>query len=82
MNKYNVHQIAKTLDKIFTAGFTNEKKILNIQLEDLQNIPDLSAGEVNIIIKLKKAIKNKNLIAFLEESQIEKGEIKNENISI
>ena len=26
MNKYNVHQIAKTLDKIFTAGFTNEKK--------------------------------------------------------
>ena len=59
-----------------------KKKILNIQLEDLQNIPDLSAGEVNIIIKLKKAIKNKNLIAFLAESQIEKGEIKNENISI
>ena len=37
---------------------------------------------LTIIIKLKKAIKNKNIIAFLAESQMEKGETKNENISI
>jgi len=63
--KYNLSQISKTLDKLFNAGFNTEKKILAIQIEDLQKIPDISSIEMNIIVDLKKAIKSKKLIAFL-----------------
>lgn len=30
MNKYNLGQITKVLEKIFKAGFITEKEILNI----------------------------------------------------
>ena len=36
--KYNLSQITKTLDKLFTAGFVDEKSILSIQLDDLEKI--------------------------------------------
>ena len=65
MSKYSVMQIAKTLDKMFTAGFNTEKKIMAIQIEDLQLLPDITSVEMNIIIELKRAIKSKKIIAFL-----------------
>lgn len=63
--KYNLNQIMKTLEKIFSAGFNTEKKILTMKMEDLEKISNLSSNETLIIIDLKKAIKNKTLIAFL-----------------
>lgn len=63
--KYNLSQITKTLDKLFTAGFVDEKSILSIQLDDLEKIQDVSSIEITIIIDLKRAIKNKKIIAFL-----------------
>ena len=75
MVKYNFNQVTKLLEKIFKAGFTDEKSILAIQLEDLEKIPDISSCDITIIIELKKAIKTKRIIAFLsciEESKIEK----------
>ena len=59
------NQITKVLEKVFKAGFKTEKDILNIQLDDLVKISDISGPEIMIIIELKKAIKNRNLIAFL-----------------
>lgn len=75
MNKYNFNQIAKLLEKIFKAGFTDEKSILAIQLDDLEKIPDISSSDITIIIELKKAIKTKRIIAFL--SCVEETNIKN-----
>ena len=63
--KYNLSQITKTLDKLFTAGFVDEKSILSIQLDDLEKIQDVSSIEITIIIDLKRAIKNKKIIAVL-----------------
>lgn len=34
MNKYNLSQITKVLEKIFKAGFKTEKDILNIKLDE------------------------------------------------
>lgn len=72
-NKYNLSQITKTLDNLFNAGFNTEKSILAIKLEDLVKIKDITSTEITIIIDLKKAIRNKKMIAFLsreeEESQ-------------
>ena len=59
------NQITKVLEKVFKAGFKTEKDILSIQLDDLVKISDISGPEIMIIIELKKAIKNRNLIAFL-----------------
>ena len=56
------------LDKLFSAGFTTEKQILNMQLEDLSRLDNISNIEINIIIEFKKAIKNKKLVAFLSDN--------------
>lgn len=67
--KYNLNQITKTLDKLFKAGFDDEKSILAIKLDDLEKIQDVTSVEITIIIELKKAIKNKRIIAFLSCNQ-------------
>lgn len=61
----NLNQITKVLEKIFKAGFITEKDILAIQLDDLVRVPDINGNEIMIIIELKKAIKNRKIIAFL-----------------
>ena len=63
--KYTLSNITKLLEKIFNAGFIDEKGILAIQLEDLEKIPDISSTDISIIIDLKRAIKSKKLIVFL-----------------
>lgn len=64
-NKYNLSQITKTLEKLFGAGFNTDKKILAMKLEDLEKISNLTSSEMMIIIDFKRAIKNRQIIAFL-----------------
>lgn len=63
--KSNLNQITKTLDKLFSAGFNTEKKILAMKLEDLEKLDNLTSSEMMIIIDFKRSIKNKQIIAFL-----------------
>lgn len=65
MVKYNLSNITKLLEKVFNAGFVDDKTIIGIQLEDLEKIPDISPMDIKIILDLKKAIKTKKIIAFL-----------------
>ena len=62
---YSYNQITKALDKLFRAGFVEEKNILNMKLEDLLKMPDLTTIEIGIIIGFKKAIKDKSIVKFL-----------------
>ena len=64
-NKYNLGQITKTLEKLFSAGFNTDKKILAMKLEDLEKINNLTSSEMMIIIDFKRAIKNRQIISFL-----------------
>ena len=64
MAKYSLSSITKLLEKIFNAGFTDEKSILAIQLEDLDKM-NISPNEIKIILDLKKAIRSKKMIALL-----------------
>ena len=77
--KNYLNQITKTLDKLFGAGFNTEKKILAMQLEDLEKINNLTSSEMMIIIEFKRSIINKQIIAFLSGYK-EKGNDKNEKI--
>ena len=61
-NKYNLGQITKTLEKLFSAGFNTDKKILSMKLEDLGKLNNLTSVEMLIIIEFKEAIKNKKII--------------------
>lgn len=78
MNKYNLSQITKVLEKIFKAGFKTEKDILNIKLDDLTRIQDINGNKIIILLDLKKAIKNRQIIAFLSNSEETKGGKENE----
>lgn len=78
MNKYNLSQITKVLEKIFKAGFKTEKDILNIKLDDLTRIQDINGNEIIILLDLKRAIKNRQIIAFLSNSDETKGGKQNE----
>jgi hypothetical protein len=78
MNKYNLSQITKVLEKIFKAGFKTEKDILNIKLDDLTIIQDINGNEIIILLDLKRAIKNRQIIAFLSNSDETKGGKENE----
>lgn len=63
--KYNINQITKTLEKLFEAGFNTDKKILGLKLEDLENFNNLTSSEMMILIDFKKAVREKQIIAFL-----------------
>ena len=65
VNKYNLGQITKTLEKLFGAGFNTDKKILAMKLEDLEKLNNLTSSEMMIIIDFKRAIKNRQIISFL-----------------
>ena len=69
MVKYNLMQMTKALEKLFNAGYKDEKSILSLQLEDLEKLQDISVVETSIIINLKKAIKSKQIIKFLSGAE-------------
>ena len=52
MVKYNFLQITKLLEKLFKIGFKDEKSIINIGLEDLEKIPDISSTDITIILEI------------------------------
>lgn len=66
---HNLNQKFRALEKLFNAGFVDEKSILNMKLEDLLKMPNLTTIEVNIIIELKRSIKDKTIITFLSNSK-------------
>lgn len=68
MNKI-LNQKFKALDKLFEAGFTDEKSILKMQMEDFLKLSQFSTVDINLIIKFKQAIKGKNIVAFLSNNK-------------
>ncbi len=73
-DKYNLTQITKTLEKLFSAGFNTDKKIMAMKMEDLEKVSNLQANEALIIIDFKKAVKNKEITAFLSGFREKEGD--------
>lgn len=65
MNKI-LNQKFRAIDKLFEAGYTDEKSILNMKMEDLLKFNPI---DVNLIIRFKQAIKEKNIVAFLSDNK-------------
>ena len=74
--KSNITQIAKSLEKLFDAGFTDDKSILAMQIEDIQKIKGVQMQDIFTIIRFKEAIRRKQILTFLtsEESEVKESE--------
>lgn len=67
MNK-RIYRIFKVLDKLFSSGYVDEKQIIKMQMSDISKIKGgLSSKEINILIELQTAIKDKKLFNFLSD---------------
>lgn len=64
----------KVLNKIFDAGFTEEKAIAAMTMDDILSIQGITVAEIGIINDLQKSIKANKVISFLAEVRRGQGE--------
>lgn len=55
----------KVLNKIFEAGFTEEKAIASMTMDDILSMQGITVTEIGIINDLQKSIKANKVITFL-----------------
>ena len=70
-----VNQTAgKVINKVFDAGFTEEKAIAAMTMDDILSMQGITVADIALINDLQKSIKANKVISFLAEVQREKGE--------
>ena len=70
--KYSLNNIIKALDKLFKAGFIDEKSIINMKIEDLVKLNNMSGPDILVIAGFIQAIKDKKLVVFLSSDYKER----------
>ena len=55
----------KVLGKVFDAGFTNEKDISAMTMDDILLIQGITVSDIALINTLQKSIKSNKVISFL-----------------
>lgn len=60
----------KVLNKILEAGFTTEKDIVAMTMDDMLSLQGISIAEIAIINYLQKSIKANTVISYLGNGEI------------
>ena len=55
----------KALNKILDAGFTDEKAIAAMTMDDILSMQGITVADISLINDLQKSIKANNVISFL-----------------
>lgn len=55
----------KVLNKVLDAGFTDEKAIASMTIDDILNMQGVTVADIGIINELQKSIKANKVVAFL-----------------
>ena len=55
----------RVLNKVFEAGFTDEKAIAAMTMDDILSMQGISVAEITLINELQKSIKGNKVISFL-----------------
>ena len=55
----------KVLNKVLVAGFTDEKVIAAMTIDDILNMQGVTVADIGIINELQKSIKANKVISFL-----------------
>ncbi|MCI8364396.1 MAG: hypothetical protein HFG34_05545 [Eubacterium sp.] len=58
-------KVIRSLSKLFTEGFDNEKAIAGMTMDDMLALPGVTVAEMNTINKIQKAVKTNKVIALL-----------------
>ena len=65
MAKNTNNNAIKVLNKVFDAGYTNEKEVLAMSIDKILAIPNISVADISVINDLQKAVKANKVISFL-----------------
>ena len=55
----------KVLNKVLEAGFTDEKAIAAMTMDDILSMQGITVGDITLINDLQKSIKASKVISFL-----------------
>ena len=55
----------RVLNKVFEAGFTDEKAIAAMTMDDILSMQGISVAEITLKNELQKSIKGNKVISFL-----------------
>jgi len=55
----------RVLNKMFEAGFTNEKDITTMTMDDILGIQGITIADIAVINDLQKSIKTNKVITFI-----------------
>lgn len=55
----------KVLNKIFDAGFTDEKTISTMTMDDVLSMQGITVADIALINELQKSIKGNKVISYL-----------------
>lgn len=75
MAKYSSMQKNKLVQKLKSINITNEKDILNLKVSELRNInkieeiPNLTIKDIEIIWLMQEAIEKKSLLEFFTDTK-------------
>ena len=59
----------KVLNKVLDAGFTDEKAIAAMTMDDILSMQGITVADISLINALQKSIKANKVISFLAEVQ-------------
>lgn len=62
-------KVIKVLNKILEAGFSNEKDIAAMTMDNILAIKGITLADVSLINKLQKSIKVNKVISFLGDTE-------------
>lgn len=65
VNKRNM----KVLTLLIDSGMTTEKSLSNISINDILKVKGITMADMESIPQLQEAIKSKNLLSYLVESE-------------
>ena len=55
----------RVLNKVFEAGFTDEKAIAAMTMDDILSMQGITVADITLINELQKGIKGNKVISFL-----------------
>lgn len=55
----------KVFEKLLSAGYNTDKKMLDMKIEDLILSTSFTRSDLNIAVGIKKALINKSLVSYL-----------------
>lgn len=60
----------RSLSKLMEAGFSDEKAILAMTMDDILALPNISVAEIVMINRIQKAVKANKVITFLGGGEV------------